>query len=275
MPVVVSLAALAWVRLRRYAIWALCGAASVFALWTIDGYLVQLSPHWSQKNLHVIYHRARKGPEERLIAWQLNWRGENFYSKNQVVVHMQPKDTPKFKAYLRRHKGERHYLIMEQGRLGTLKGILKGVGAEGTLELVGPGGQAWPDNWVPHYRSERVKMLYREKPKLSSRCRSWKAKLQGRSVPTGASRWRGTGMGDTWWGGHCHKFVKAGYDAWRRRCRGANAAKAPAGCDKEKRKLAKERTFCRKVRRALGPYPYRECFDWYPHNKFMLVRFTP
>ena len=82
-------------------------------------------------------------------------------------------------------------------------------------------------------------------------------------------------MPDTWWGGHCHKFVKVGFDAWRRRCRGAKPTGDPAACRTERQRLGQESAFCRSVRRALGPYPYRDCFDLYPHNKFMLVRFTP
>ncbi len=274
-PVVLTMALLAVPRLRRYAIWGLVGSAVAFSLWTIDSYLVRLSPHWSQKNLHIIYQKARSGPEERLIAWQLNWRGENYYSKNQVIVHMQPKDTPKFKAFLRRHKGERFYLIMEQGRLGTLKSILKSVGAPNTLEVVGPGGQAWPENFVPHFRSQRAKVLYREKPKLSATCRAWKKRLSAYAVPAGAERWRGTAMPNNWWGGHCHKFVQKERDAWHQRCEGSAAKGSRESCQADRAAMKKRADLCREARHALGPYPYQACFDLYPHNKFLLVRFTP
>lgn len=270
-----AMAVLAVPRLRRYGAWALLGGTTLFTLWTIDYYLIKLSPHWGQKELHAIYHRARKGPEERLIAWQLNWRGENFYSKNQVVVHMQPKDTPKFKAYLKRHAGQRHYLVMEQGRLTSLKSLLGQVGAKDSLELVGPGGQTWPDNWIPHFRVERIKVLYRERKKLSARCTEYKSKLSAWETPGAAKRFRGSAMASNWWSGHCHKFVNAERTSLKKRCQGPGATQSASDCDQAQADLKQHTKACRAARSALGPYPYRECFEQYPSNKFMLVRFIP
>jgi len=273
---VASTLALLVPRIRRIAVWSLVGSATLFAIFTIDHYLVALSPHWGQKNLHEIYFRARSGPEERLIAWQLNWRGENYYSKNQVIVHMQPKETPKFKAFLRRHHGERFYLIMEQGRLGSFKAILKSLGVEKSLEIVGPGGKTWPDNWVPHFRVERIKVLYRERATLSKRCRAWKRRLWGIKIPSGAARFRGSAMANNWWGGHCSKFLRAERQEWRRRC-GAGAPRGTTDreCDDLSSRVRRHAKLCRQVRDALGPYPYLECFEEYPNNKFLLVRFRP
>lgn len=273
---VLSTLLLLWPRLRRIAVWSLVGSATLFTLFTIDHYLVALSPHWGQKNLHEIYFRARSGPEERLIAWQLNWRGENYYSKNQVIVHMQPKETPQFKAFLRRHHGERFYLLMEQGRLGSFKAILKSLGVEKSLEIVGPGGKAWPDNWIPHFRVERIKVLYRERSHLSDRCQTWKQRLSQIRVPAGATRFRGSAMRNTWWGGHCHKFVKAERDDLARRCGARASPGAPdPGCAELTATVRRHAALCRQARDALGPYPYRACFEQYPNDKFLLVRFRP
>lgn len=270
-----AMAVLAVPRLRRYGAWALLGGTTLFTLWTIDYYLVKLSPHWGQKNLHAIYHRARKGPSERLIAWQLNWRGENFYSKNQVVVHMQPKDTPKFKAYLKRHAGQRHYLVMEQGRFSSLKSILGQVGARESLEIVGPGGQTWPDNWIPHFRVERIKILYRERKELSAACKRYKSRLSAYEIPSAAKRFAGSGMANNWWGGHCQKFVYAERETLRKRCQGPDAKATAQDCRAARARLKDRAGACRAARRALGPYPYRDCFEQYPNNKFLLVRFVP
>jgi 4-amino-4-deoxy-L-arabinose transferase-like glycosyltransferase len=275
LPLVMATALLAVRRARRYAIWALTAVAVLFTLWSLNHYQLRLAPHWGQKNLHAIYHRARRGPEERLIAWQLNWRGENFYSKNQVIVHMQPKETPRFKAFLRRHTGQRFYLIMEQGRLGTLKSILKSVGAQRSLELVGPGGKAWPDNWIPHFRVQRIKVLYREKDELSETCRRFKRRLSALPVPAGAARFRGSAMADNWWGGHCREFVQAERKKWRRRCGPREPAASAKACARQRAELRRRSRLCEQAREALGPYPYRECFEQYPNNKFLLVRFTP
>lgn len=272
-PIILAIAALAVPSARRVGIWALAGGATLFTLWTIDDYLVRLSPHWGQKNLHEIYHRSRKGPEERLIAWQLNWRGENFYSKNQVVVHMQPKDTPHFKSYLQRHAGERFYLIMEQGRLASLRSILSQVGAGDRLELVGPGGETWPDNWIPHFRDERVKILFRERKSQSELCRRYREALTALPAPAAAAQSKGSGMADNWWGGHCRRFVQADREALEKRC-GPGGDKN-AECAQDRAALADRAALCAKARRALGPFPYRDCFEIYPNNKFLLVRFVP
>ena len=39
-----------------------------------------------QKHVIASYYAKRKGPEEPLIAWQLYWRGENFYTQNEIYA---------------------------------------------------------------------------------------------------------------------------------------------------------------------------------------------
>lgn len=272
-PILLSLGALAVPAARRFAVWGLVGGAALFTVFAVDVYLVALAPHWGQKNLWEIYYQSRKGPEERMIAWQLNWRGENFYSKNQVVVHMQPKDTPIFKAYLERHRGERFYLVMEQGRLAALKGILSEVKAQVPAEILGAGGQVWPDNWVPHFRQTRINVLYRERAKLGGTCQRHKESLGSLPLPEGAGRWKGTGMPETWWAGPCRRLVEAERKVVDRTCAGAGAG--AEGCARARGQLADHRRRCRAAEAALGPYPYRDCFETYLNNKFLLVRFTP
>jgi hypothetical protein len=73
---------------------------------------------------------------DRLIAWQLNWRGENLYSNGEIwdfqdedgrTVFVDT-DNRKFLEYLkhpnRAGKGRRFWLITEKGRVGGLKGLL-------------------------------------------------------------------------------------------------------------------------------------------------------
>lgn len=163
----VPLGLLLFKKLRPYAVWGLVAAGFLFGFWLLDFYMYKLSPHWGQKELHAAYHKARKGPEERLIAWELNWRGENFYTKNRVVVHMQPKDVNKFKAYLKRYTGETFYIILEAGRFDKLRRTLPTARAKETLEIVGPEGEAWPDGWERHYRDNRFKVL--KKPYMSNK----------------------------------------------------------------------------------------------------------
>src|SRR4029079_5671528 len=66
-------------RARRAALVGLCGASVLFTYFLLDGYMRDVAPYWSQKGPVAVYYKNRKGPEERLIAYQMYWRGETFY----------------------------------------------------------------------------------------------------------------------------------------------------------------------------------------------------
>ncbi|MDB4967143.1 MAG: Polymyxin resistance protein ArnT, undecaprenyl phosphate-alpha-L-Ara4N transferase [Myxococcales bacterium] len=119
---------------RSVLVW-LCGAVAV--AWTgfiLDKILIELSPHWAQKHVVAAYYANRKGPEEPLIAWQLYWRGENFYTRNEIYDHTKPatektvflgdRNTEKLQQYLTAHKGRRVFFIVERVRLEALRGLL-------------------------------------------------------------------------------------------------------------------------------------------------------
>ena len=78
--------ALAVPRARRWAVLGLAGAALGFAVWGLDGYLLQVAPHWGQRALVEAYHRARGGEADPIAAYNMNWKGENFYTGNRVAV---------------------------------------------------------------------------------------------------------------------------------------------------------------------------------------------
>jgi len=73
-------------RIRRWAAVGVCAVSVLSCLWVIDRYLIQISPHWGQRETISEYYRHRAGPEEPLVAYQLNWKGENFYTGNNVSV---------------------------------------------------------------------------------------------------------------------------------------------------------------------------------------------
>jgi len=80
------LAAVAVPRARRWAAFGLAGAALAFAVWGLDGYLLHVAPHWGQRELVEAYHRARTSEADPLGAYNMNWKGENFYTGNRVAV---------------------------------------------------------------------------------------------------------------------------------------------------------------------------------------------
>ena len=46
--------------------------------------MVKASPHWGQREVIEAYYKNRESPEEPLVAYQMNWKGENFYTGNHI-----------------------------------------------------------------------------------------------------------------------------------------------------------------------------------------------
>ena len=113
---------------RRHAVAAFCAFAFVFALWGIDVYMVKTSPHWGQHEVIEAYYKDRKGPDEQLVAYQMNWKGENFYTGNHIPAFVSSGAT--FQAWLKKQKDEKGakvmYFVTEHSRLGGLRGEVGG-----------------------------------------------------------------------------------------------------------------------------------------------------
>jgi 4-amino-4-deoxy-L-arabinose transferase-like glycosyltransferase len=120
---------------RRFQRWATVGlgtVAVVFTFYLLDVYMRQVSNHWSQKPLIASYYQNRRSPDEKLIAWQMYWRGETFYTANEIyqgpmkdrTVFLGDRNAENLKEYLSRNKGKRVFFIVEQSRWATLKGLL-------------------------------------------------------------------------------------------------------------------------------------------------------
>lgn len=102
--------------------------------WALDRHLTDLSPHWSQKHVIAAYYEQRKGPEEPLIAWQMYWRGENFYTQNAIydnripqedkTVFLGTRNAEKMQEYFRTHGGRRVFFIVERSRFESLRALL-------------------------------------------------------------------------------------------------------------------------------------------------------
>ena len=55
-----------------------------FTYFLLDGYMMKVTPYWTQKGLIANYYKMRRSPDEQLLVWQMYWRGENFYTENEV-----------------------------------------------------------------------------------------------------------------------------------------------------------------------------------------------
>ncbi|MBU1221350.1 glycosyltransferase family 39 protein [Myxococcota bacterium] len=152
-------------------------AALFFTGYLIYAYIPAVAPHWSQKELHRIYFQCRADSSERFIAWQLNWRGENFYSKNKVLPYMEL-DSKNFLSYLRRYAVKEttedpsgRFLLLEIHRLERLRGVMdrefykknphlyKGKDSKELVTIVGPGCKSIPSDSAPHKRMSNFKVL--------------------------------------------------------------------------------------------------------------------
>jgi 4-amino-4-deoxy-L-arabinose transferase-like glycosyltransferase len=109
--------------LRPVAARGFVGLCLLFTLFYLDVYMFDLTPHWSQRDLVERYYRERKGPGDPLVAWQMNWKGENFYSGNRVAVFADL-NNKEFTGWIDKNKGKTAFVLLEHGRLGRLKSLL-------------------------------------------------------------------------------------------------------------------------------------------------------
>jgi 4-amino-4-deoxy-L-arabinose transferase-like glycosyltransferase len=112
-------------RWRSVAVRAVAGVAIAFSVWGLDVYMTDLATHWSVRELAARYYEERTGPDEPLLAWQMNWKGENFYTGNRVYVFAET-DNKRIKKWISKNEGRRVYVVLEHKRLSRLETLLPG-----------------------------------------------------------------------------------------------------------------------------------------------------
>ena len=168
-----------FVKTRQAGLVALGATASMLALWSLNFYMPSLAPHWSQKYLFDSYYdtctRAEIPEEvaeaytpwlvdmglediakdvfryenkvvceEDVISWLITWRGETYYSYNEL----QPitKEKPQFLPYLEeRNHGKKFYALMERNKMSGFKSKLETY----SKKLKRQGSRGWKtiDSW--------------------------------------------------------------------------------------------------------------------------------
>jgi len=116
-----TLALASW-KWRRHAVYVFGVFAAAWAFWGLDVYMVKTAPHWGQHEAIEAYYAKRASPDELLIAYQMNWKGENFYTGNHVPAFVSTGAT--FTNWLKtqREKGTKvMFFITEHSRIGGLK----------------------------------------------------------------------------------------------------------------------------------------------------------
>jgi hypothetical protein len=128
-----ALLALPWRRLQRPALLAFAASALGGTLFLLHDFMPRTAAFWSQKGLIAEYYRQRQSGDERLIAYRLFWRGETFYTSNEIyqgppeertVFDHWPDTDARLSAWLSRHRGRRHFIVFVPSQEATLRRLL-------------------------------------------------------------------------------------------------------------------------------------------------------
>jgi 4-amino-4-deoxy-L-arabinose transferase-like glycosyltransferase len=71
-------------RWRRHLMVLFTAMSLLWAAWGVDVYLVKASPHWGQREILEAYMKYRESSDDPIVAYQMNWKGENFYTGNRL-----------------------------------------------------------------------------------------------------------------------------------------------------------------------------------------------
>jgi 4-amino-4-deoxy-L-arabinose transferase-like glycosyltransferase len=126
--VVATLAAL--MRSRVFLFSTFSAGVLAFALWFNWSHWVSLSHHWTQRDLFWRYY-AKRGPGEPIAAYLMNWKGETFYSRNQVRQIPVADTTRKLQLFVA--PPGREWILVEHARLTALRSAL---GSERTVTTI-------------------------------------------------------------------------------------------------------------------------------------------
>lgn len=93
----------------------------VFAAWLSHYHFNMLAQHWSQAHMFETYFEEKR-PGEPIYAYQLNWRGETFYSRNTVIQVKESGANQRMRSLV--DQPGREFIVVEQSRFHTLKNLL-------------------------------------------------------------------------------------------------------------------------------------------------------
>jgi hypothetical protein len=114
--------ALAIRRFRAHAALAFVTLGLIWAFWGLDEYMLATSPHWGQHEVIEAYYAARANDKEPLVAYQMNWKGENFYTGNKIPAFVSSGAT--FTTWLKKEKENGvhvMYFVTEHSRTNGLR----------------------------------------------------------------------------------------------------------------------------------------------------------
>ncbi len=148
---------IASVKTRRAGLYGLALMASAMTMWSLNYYMPSLSTHWSQKYIFDAYYdtctpddnpdevteaytpllariglesvaeyfryQNKRVCEEDVISWRITWRGETYYSYNELKPIT--KEGTQFLPYLEElNGGKAFYILMERDKTPSFKSKL-------------------------------------------------------------------------------------------------------------------------------------------------------
>jgi len=117
---------------------AYLAAAILFAIFAVQVHFNRASQHWSQRELFETYYSMRKA-DEPIMAFQMDWKGETFYGKNQDIQIK--KSGADLKKAVEQRPG-RSFVLVQTDRFGSLKTAL-GKEYESRIKVVDRSNQKW------------------------------------------------------------------------------------------------------------------------------------
>ena len=122
-PAITVLASLALVgfavavlrRSARVAGGSLVAASLLTAAWVSWVHWPDLATHWTQREVFAAWKAEAPEPDEPLVAWLMNWRGETFYGRNRVREVVDPARMREVAA-----RPGRLWVVTEEERLPSL-----------------------------------------------------------------------------------------------------------------------------------------------------------
>ena len=119
-------------KLLRSSMVALCLVSVAMTYFLLDVYMREVAPFWSQKYTLAEFYKRRASPKEKLIAYSMYWRGETFYSENEIyegpkserTVFDQDDADQQMKEWISNHRGRRVFILFERSRRSHVQSLL-------------------------------------------------------------------------------------------------------------------------------------------------------
>jgi hypothetical protein len=102
-------------RSARVAGGSLVAASLLTAAWVSWVHWPDLATHWTQREVFAAWKAEAPEPDEPLVAWLMNWRGETFYGRNRVREVVDPARMREIAA-----RPGRLWVVTEEERLPSL-----------------------------------------------------------------------------------------------------------------------------------------------------------